>query len=251
MLPVRTHRRQRARSLSLTRREEELKEVNRERHLREQAERKAIASIEARKRAERDAKLVRRRNEELREKEIRRLERIDAEERERERERRRRREREERERVAAAIIRRRRQDAERDRLAQEMINREEERQWRAEERRRREVSEERRLVQAERERLERLQRLRIPRAPRHRPVVDYSPRVSFEEQARASFEDRGDRILNDAIRAEQMRQAERREPNGWNRRRLVDGGLRRRDTVAVGERRVFDDDRYRFGWRWR
>ncbi|KAL9038001.1 MAG: hypothetical protein Q9214_005457, partial [Letrouitia sp. 1 TL-2023] len=196
---------------------------------------------------------VRRLNEELRESEDRnRLDRIEAEERER---RRRRREREERERVATAIVARRlrqeaRQEAERDRFAQERIDRDNERRWRAEERRRREESEERRLNQEERERLERLHWLRIPRAPRHRPVVGYSPRVSFEEQARASFEDRRDRILNDDIRAEQMRQAERREPSGWIRTRPVDGGLRRRDTVAVGERRVWDDDRHRFGRRW-
>lgn len=95
-------------------------------------------------------------------------------------------------------------------------------------------------VEEERERIARRVQQMIPREPRH-PLIIYQFR-------RGSFEARGDRVIDTAIiNAEERRQAE--EHAGWFRRRSVGGGRQRRDQVAVGERRIFEDDLRRVGRR--
>ncbi|KAL8687206.1 MAG: hypothetical protein Q9224_005218 [Gallowayella concinna] len=255
--PLRDHHRPRARSISLNRQYEERKEAQRERERREHAQRVALAENDARLRAEREAQRLRDdrdrercRNENLRAREQRRLEdqrRLRLEDADRER---RRRSQEERERLAAAIVaRRRREELDRRREAEATFQRER----RAEARRRRAEDERQQLLQEERDRLARQRRAHIPRGPRHAAVLHHNEREhnDFEHRAREGFEERGDRVINDAIRAERQGQAGRgalhnNAQPGWPRAT----GLRRRGTIAGGERRIYDDDRRRWGPRW-
>ena len=259
--PIRVHQRQRARSLSLTRRYEEQKQIIREREARQHAERVAVAQHEARKRAERDADYARRerdeahaRNEALRLREQRRIDhemrrRIEAEEREM-----RRRSQEQRERDAERERRREemRRWAEHERRLRrrEEREREAEREQRREELRLREEIEMLQRAQEERERRARQVRARIPLLPRHPAEIHHPARDSFERRARESFEQHGNDVIDNAIRAEQLRQAERPAPYRRDQWWPDDGGLRRRGTVAIGERIVYDDDRRRWGRRW-
>ncbi|KAL8937426.1 MAG: hypothetical protein Q9211_003693 [Gyalolechia sp. 1 TL-2023] len=215
--PIREHRRPRPRSLSVNRDSEERDRIIQEQWRRERAEQVARAENAAREERER--------------------ERLIAREVERRIERRRRHE--ERERQAQASARRRREDADRWLAieAQEVElrreagrRREEERQWR---------------MQEERERLGRQRVAGIPRAPRHVAELHhhhhyYVERNSFEQQARDNLERRGDQVINEAIRA-RVRDDEFGYP---------DGGPRRRRTIGGAERRIYDDDRRRFGRRW-
>ncbi|KAL8728011.1 MAG: hypothetical protein Q9166_005682 [cf. Caloplaca sp. 2 TL-2023] len=253
--PLRQHHHWRARSLSLNRQYEERKKAIRER------ERRALAENEARIRAERDAQRLRderdrerRRNEDLRAREQRRLDdqrRLRIEDAERER---RRRGQEEEERLAAArVAYRRREELDRRREAEAMV----ERERRARARRRREEEQRQQLIEEERARLARQRRARIPRGPRHAVVLHHHhhhhherENDEFEQRARENFEDRGDRVINNAIRAEQLRQAGRGTPPNAQPRWPPESGLRRRGTIAAGERRFYDDDLRRWGRRW-
>ena len=100
--------------------------------------------------------------------------------------------------------------------------------------------------QEERERLERNRAAGLTRRPRPGPVVHQRPREGIAA--------RGDRVINEAIRAQNLRRFEEqnapRPGGGWDRRRDVGDGLHRRDTLAVGQRRIYDDDRRRGGRRW-
>lgn len=240
--PVREHRRQRPRSVSFDRHSEERNRVVQEQLRRERAERIALEENAARLRAERDASRVReerdrerRHNEELRAREEQRQ--FEAAERER-----RRRSQEERERQAQALVaRRRREDADR-RLAIEA----QERELHREAMRRREEEERQWRIQEERDRLERQRVLRIPRAPRHVAELHhhhhhYPERDSFERLARDNLEQRGDQVLNEAVRRARFRDADLGGP---------DGGPRRRRTIGGAERRIYDDNPQRFGPRW-
>lgn len=236
--PTRVHQRPRARSLSLTRQYDERNQVIREQERCKRFKRIARAENAARRRAERDAERVR----EERDRERRRNDDIRAREQQREaevleRERRRRSE-EERERQAVIARRRREDDFRRARAVLERERRaEEERQWRHQE---------------DEDRLERQRMVRIPRAPRHPTAVYYDhPRHryehdGFEEAARDNFERRGNQVIREAIAAERRRQAEQ-DRNGALARRPAEGGPRRRRMIEAGERRVFDDDRRRWG----
>lgn len=229
--PPREHVRQRSRTEAELREYEEHKRLVRERERREHAERRAREAENARLRAERDAERLRRHDaEEARwqaEEEQRRIrykarKHLESAERQR-----RRLEQEESEREQARL---RQLQEDRERMQAAAIS--------ADRRRRRD--------REERERLDRLRRSNIPRGPRHRPTVHQRPRVSFEER-----EDRGSRVINDAIMEEQRRRFEHPLPpgGGWPRRRDVGGGMRRRDTVAVWERIVYEDDLRRGGRR--
>ncbi len=235
-------------------------ELIQERERRMRAERIAVEEQQARIRAQKDADKVRRqrdrekkRNDNLErdrkrleqekrecaasaERERRRIaeERAHAESRERARRRRETARRQEEEQIARAELR------ERARLrAVEIVRRREEervmleRAWRHEE-------EEAARLEEERERIARRVQQMIPREPRHRPIV--------HQFGRGSFEAAGDRVINNAIiDAEERRQAE--ADAGWFRRRSIGGGVRRRDQVAVGERRIFEDNWRRVGRR--
>jgi len=216
--PVREHMRQSRRMETELREYENLKRLIRERERREHAERAAREAENARLRAEIDAELVRRGAAEdrlrIRHEERRRIESVERT--------RRRQEQENWEREQARL---RQEQEDRERLQAAAI------------------LDDRRRAREENERLERLRRLNIPRGPRHPNIVNQRPHVTFEE--------RGDRVINDAIQAENQRRSWRRAPSpdrGWSRRRDV-GGVRRRDTVAVGQRQVYNDDRRRGGRR--
>ncbi|KAL9603470.1 MAG: hypothetical protein Q9219_001157 [cf. Caloplaca sp. 3 TL-2023] len=235
--PIREHRRPRARSLSLNRQHEEQKLIKQEQERRERAERIALAENEARLRAEREAEQVRkerdrerRRNEDLRAREQRRQ--MEAAEMER-----RRRSQEERDRLTQAMVARRRNEEIDRRRAAEALEREQ----RREAQRRREDRIRQWRIQEDRERLERQRMARIPPAPRHvaelHHHIHHHGRDSFENQARDAFEEHGDQVLNEAIRA-RFRDDEVRD---------IDGGPLRRRIIGAGERRIPDDDRRR--WR--
>ncbi|KAL9001558.1 MAG: hypothetical protein Q9169_000133 [Polycauliona sp. 2 TL-2023] len=259
--PLREHHRPRARSLSTNRHYEQRKEAMREREQREHAERIALAENEARLRAEREAQRLReernrerRHVEDLRLRAQRRLEdqrRLQIEDAVRQR---RRQSQEERERLAAAIVaRRRREELDRRREAEAIL----EAERRAVARQRREDEQMQERMQEERDRLARQRRARIPRGPRHAPVLHHHHHHhpdrgsnDFGQRAREDFEDRGDRVLNDAVRAEQSRPAGRGGPQDVQPRWPADNALRRRGTIAAGERRVYDDDPRRGGRRW-
>lgn len=216
--PVREHVRQNRRTGTELREYENMKRLIREREKREHAESVAREAENARVRAEIDADLARR--------EV-------AADRQRIRH-------EERRRIESAERTRRRQEQEdwereQARLLQEQEDRE--RLHAAA------ILDDRRRAREENERLERLRRLNIPRGPRHPNTVIQRPHVTFEE--------RGDRVINDAIQAENQKRSWQMAPSpdrGWSRRRDV-GGVQRRDTVAVGQRRVYNDDRRRGGRR--
>lgn len=217
-MPVREHIPQNRRMETELRQYEDMKRLIHERERREYAERVAQEAEKARVRAEAAAELAR---------------------------------------CEAAADRLRIQYEARRRIesADRMRRRQEQENWEREQARLRQEQEDRerlpaaailadrRRARAEHERLERLRRLNIPRGPRHPTTVNQRPHVSFEE--------RGDRVINDAIQAENRRRSWQRAPSpdrGWPRRRDV-GNVRRRDTVAVGQRRVYDDDRRRGGRR--
>ncbi|KAL8672084.1 MAG: hypothetical protein Q9168_003444 [Polycauliona sp. 1 TL-2023] len=256
--PLREHHRPRARSLSTNRHYEERKEATRERERREhveRVERVALVENEARHRAEREAQRLRdernrerRHYEDLRVRAQRRLDdqrRLQIEDADRQR---RRQSEEERERLAAAIVaRRRREELDRRREAEAMA----EAERRAVARQRREEQQMQERIQEERDRLARQRHARIPRGPRHAAVLHHHHHHhhdrgsnDFGQRARDDFEDRGDQVLNDAIRAGQSRPVGRGVPQD------VQLGLRRRGTIAAGERRVYDDDLRRGGRRW-
>ena len=209
---------------------EEQQRLLRERDRREHAERAAIAE-NVRLRRERNAERVRRNLAEgqrcLRYEERRRIESAER--------RRRRIEREEWE-VEQARLRQLQEDQERMQAA--ALRNDTRRAW------------------EEHERRERLRRSNIPFRPRHRPTVNQHPRP----HGHVSLAERANRVINDAIQAgherryeaEQRRRSWHRAPapdRGWQRRRDVGGGLRRRDTIAVGQRQVYNDDRMRGGRR--
>lgn len=221
-----------------------------EREQRKRAERMALAEQEARIRAQEDAEKVRRqrdrekkRNSNLerdkRHREQEQQERAASAERERRRkaEDRARAESQERFRRRAAEAVRRRESKERAlvesrnrarHLAEAVRLREDaERAWL--ERIRLEEEEEAARTREERQRITWRLAQRIPREPRHLPELHHYVRGSFEE--------RGNRVINNAIRAEERRQAE--ADAGWFRRRTFGGGARRRDQVAVDERRIY------------
>lgn len=271
--PLREHRRHHSRTISEIQRYEELKRIVREREGREHAERQrresaerdAREAVEARRRAEWEADRVRRENEELVRQQRRRLdreERLRALETERQRQEeeelrcqereRRRQERDEiRERRIRLDERRRIESvhAERRREEQEELERERARiSQEAEDRQRLQEAAARDRIRRDRNERDRIQRQRragIPHRPRHETEVHHRPNVSFDE--------RGDQVIDDAIRAENRRWLDARAPvpiTGWARRRDVDGELRRRDTIAATQRRIYEDDRTRGGRRW-
>lgn len=144
----------------------------------------------------------------------------------------------------------RRREAEADALAEE--------QRRAAARRRRDEEQRRERIQEERDRLARQRRAHIPRGARHATVIHHHHHHhhhdretnGFQRRAREDFEDDGDRVLNNAIRAEHFRPAGHGAPLGGQPRWPHAQGLRRRGTIAAGERRVYDDDLRRRGPRW-
>ncbi|KAL9636161.1 MAG: hypothetical protein Q9204_002361 [Flavoplaca sp. TL-2023a] len=248
--PLREHHRHRARSLSLNRRYEERKEATRETERRKHVERVAFAENAKRLRAEREAQRLRdevdrerRHKEDLRIRAQRLLDdqrRLQIEDADRQR-------RQSQERVAAAIVaRRRRRELDRRREAEAEVEAQRRRRRREEER-----------MQEERDRLTRQRRARIPRSPRHAAVVHHHhhhlhecENDDFQQRAREEFEGRGDWVLNEAIRAERSRPVGRGAPQDLQPRWPRDNGLRRRGTIAAGERRVYDDDFRRWGRRW-
>ena len=252
ILPLRDHQRPRARSLSAHRTYEERKEAIRERERREYLERVALEEYNARNRAERQAQRLR---DEIRVRAQRRPEeqrRLQIEDADRQRRRRSQEERESERQAAAFVARRRRQELARRREADALA----EQQRRAAARRRRDDEQRRERIQEERDRLARQQRAHIPRGARHATVIHHHHHHhdretnGFQRRAREDFEDDGDRVLNDAIRAERFRPAGHGAPHGGQPRWPHAQGLRRRGTIAAGERRVYDDDFRRWGRRW-
>ena len=249
---IRQHER-RTRSLSSIRRYEAEKERIRQREFRERERREIIRreEREARDRAALLERLERQRTRDDEERErvasIERRERREREERrERQRERNERREREERqqdrlrERLAAEqeAIRQRGIDRERARIQQEREDHEHRRAarraqqrrediarrlWEQEDFERERAAEERaRYRYEEQRRRERAWEANIPLHPRHPVFVHHND------------SDRGDRVIRDDIRAENLRQFERRAER--LRGRYDDGWLRRRNTVDGGRR---------------
>ncbi|MCJ1267024.1 hypothetical protein MMC22_006909 [Lobaria immixta] len=222
--PYRQHHR-RARTLSPTSRYEERKRAQREaervEHEQRQRERWRLdqdAECQRRYQAQRDAEQEGRRvQREAEEIEIRRQERA------------------RREAEGLASRRRdqaRREAAERERRRQDRVRREAEEQ----ERRRQD-----RARRDEQRRNERRRAAGIPQGPRHLPAVHQYTR------GRGSLDDRGAQVLNEAIQA--RTEAERNDPyRGWYPWPDT-GGLRRRDTVAGGQRWVTEHDRRRGGRR--
>ena len=259
---LREHHRHQPRTAQEVQRYEELKRQVREREghdhaerqRRELAERTAREAVEARRRMESEMESIRRQNEELRRAERRR----DREERERqqheeeelrfqERERRRR-EREERHQRRMRL-----DELRRNELVQAEIRREEQEAIERERARIRQEDDDRQLLQEEmvrdrlrrdrneRDRIERRRRAGIPHWPRHETEVHHRPRGTLDE--------RGDQVIDDAIRAENRRRFDNTPGRGWTRRRDIGGGLRRRDTIAVTQRRIYEDDWTRRGAR--
>ncbi|KAG6999405.1 hypothetical protein G7Y79_00035g070770 [Physcia stellaris] len=256
--PFREHRRHHSRTPSEVQRYEELKRQIRERerrdHIerrrREQAERDARDADEARRQAERETERLRRQNIELMREERRRLhreERQNALEQERRREEQHRIQYQEQRRLESTRQERRRQEMEEYEREQARLQQElEDRQIMQEAAVRERLHNDRiRRDQNERDRLDRQRRAGIPLRPRHETELHHRPHVSFE--------DRGTQVIDDAIRAENRRRYEGRAPapptRGWSRRRDVGGGLQRRDTIAVTQRQVYEDDRRRGGRR--
>ncbi|KAL8963877.1 MAG: hypothetical protein Q9183_004882, partial [Haloplaca sp. 2 TL-2023] len=248
--PLRDHHRPRARSLSPTRQYEQRKQAQWERERREHAERVAIAEHEARRRAEREAERVRlerdrerRHNEAHRVREQRHIDqqmrhRIEDAERER-----RRRDQDERDRAAAIIARRRREELDRREARAERAQQEAARL-------RRHERDRQRRMQEEADRLERQRRAGIPRGPRHPTALHHHNHGRFEHEAREDFERRGDRVIDEAIRADQTRQAPGPHADDVQARWPAGYGLRRRGTIGAAERIVYDDDRRFRGRRW-
>ncbi|KAL8795332.1 MAG: hypothetical protein Q9195_002202 [Heterodermia aff. obscurata] len=240
---LRQHRRQHTRTPSETRRYEELKREVRERERRahvdrqrrDQAERAAQATQHEIERLRRE-NLLQRENLELLREQGRRREREETRQMEEQGARRQRRIRldeqwwQHQEDIEIGQARRRQEQEDRQALqeaaAREQIRRDQIRR-----------------DQDERDRIERQRRAGIPRGPRHRPEVHQRRRVSFDE--------RGDQVIDEAI--QDRRRFENRAPvpprRGWSRHRDVGGGVRRRDTIAVTERGVYEDDRRRGGRR--
>ena len=239
--PLREHRRK----------YEELKRQVRETERRDHIERQRRdqAERDAQEANEREIERLQRENLELLRRERRRLE---QEERRHNQERQRRRMEEQEERQQRRLEseqqerRRRRQEANEREQARRRQEREDRQALQEEFVREQMRTDRMRRDQDERDRIERQRRAGIPRGPRHRPEVHHRRRVSFEE--------RGDQVIDDAIREQDRRRFETRAPvpprRGWSRHRDVGGGLRRRDTIAVTERGVYEDDRRRGGRRW-
>ncbi|KAL8984080.1 MAG: hypothetical protein Q9205_001856 [Flavoplaca limonia] len=236
--PWREHHRPRARSLSLNRQYNKHKEAMRELERRKHVDRVA-AETAKRLSAEREAQRLRdevdrerRHNDDLR---IRAQRRLDDQRRLRIKD---------ADRVAAAIVARDRRREEAEAVVE------------AERRRRRRRREEEERIQEEQDRLTRQRRARIPRGPRHAAVVHHHhhhherENNDFQQRAREEFQGRGDWVLNEAIRAEQSRPVGRGAPQDLQPRWRRANGLRRRGTIAAGERRVYDDDFRRWGPRW-
>ena len=257
--PLREHRRNQPHNPSEVERYEELKRLIRERegreHVerlrRERAERVAQDAEEARRRAERETQRLRHENIELARAERRRLEEEEEDIRTQEHERqlqeqnarrRRRIQMEERRRIESAQLERSRREREELEREQARLRQEREDRQRLQEAA---IRDRLQRDRNERERIERQRRAGIPLRPRHETEVHHRPTVSFEE--------RGDQVIDAAIRrAEDRRRFNERVPapgRGWPRRRDVGGGLMRRDTIAVSQRRVYEDDRRRGGRR--
>ncbi|KAL8880072.1 MAG: hypothetical protein Q9198_002448 [Flavoplaca austrocitrina] len=255
--PLREHHRPRARSLSLNRQYDKHKEAMREHERRKHVERVAFTENTKRLRAEREAQRLReevdrerRHKEDLRIRAQRLLDdqrRLQIEDANRQR-------RQSQERVAAAIVaRRRRRELDRRREAEAIV----EAERRVADRRRREEEVIQERMQEERDRLTRQRLARIPRGPRHAAVLHHHhhhhyerENNDFQQRAREEFEGRGDWVLNQAMRAEQSRPVGRGAPQDLQPRWPRANGLRRRGTIAAGERRVYDDDFRRGGRRW-
>lgn len=260
---LREHHRHLPRTAPEVQRYEELKRQVREREgrdhaerqRRELAERTAREAVEARRRIESEMERIRHQYEELRRADQRRR---DREERERQQQ--------EEEELRFQECERRRQEHEerrqrrirlgelrRNELAQAEIRREEQEVIERERARIRQEAEDRQLLQEEivrdrlrrdrdeRDRIERQRRAGIPHRPRHETEVHHRPHVSFDE--------RGDQVIDDAIRAENRRRFDNAPGRGWPRRRDVGGGLRGRDTIAVTQRHIHEDDWTRRGAR--
>lgn len=125
--------------------------------------------------------------------------------------------------VARARILQEQEDLERLREAERARQLREERAWRHQEEWRLRDEQARRQYE-ERQRYARAHQANIPRRPRH-PVFVHPNEDRL---------DRGDRFIQNAIRAENLRQFERRA--GWARGRYDDGALRRRNTIDGGQR---------------
>ncbi|MCJ1379384.1 hypothetical protein MMC17_002485 [Xylographa soralifera] len=89
--------------------------------------------------------------------------------------------------------------------------------------------------------------LQYERAQRQRHRQDTARVVEIHQTRRDNFEDRGARVLGQAMQDEIDRQAGRRARNRGLERRPEGVGLRRRGTYA-GEQIVYDDDS-RWAWR--
>ena len=260
--PLRERHRHQPRTAPEVQRYEELKRQVREREgrdhterqRRELAERTAREAVEARRRTESEMERMRRQNEELRRAERRRdreeTERQQQEEEERRFQARERRRREHEERRQRRI---RHDELRRNELARAESRREEQEAIERERARRRQEAADRQSLQEayvrdrlrrdreERDRIERQRRAGIPHRPRHETEVHHRPHVTFDE--------RGDQVIDGAIRAENRRRFDNTPGSGWPRRRDVGGGLRRRDTIAVAQRRIYEDDWTRRGAR--
>ncbi|MCJ1420287.1 hypothetical protein MMC32_006644 [Xylographa parallela] len=88
--------------------------------------------------------------------------------------------------------------------------------------------------------------LRYERAQRQRHRQDTARVVEVHQTRHENIEDRGARVLGQAMQAEVERQAGRRARNRGLDRRPEEAGLRRRGTYA-GEQIVYDDDS-RWAW---
>ena len=260
--PLRQHQRHHTRTPSETRRYEELKRQVRERERRDhverqrrdQAERDAHEADEAR---QREIEHLRRENIELLRAERRRLE---QEERQRNREQERRRmevqdeerrqrriRRDEQRRLESEQQERRRRQQEDDeteqaRQRQERADRQALQEAAARDRirrdqQRRDRRDQMRRDQAERDRIERQRRADIPRGPRHRAEVHH--------RRGASFEERGDQVIDEAIHRRQFEYGAPTQPRRrGSRYRDIGGGVRH-------DRIVYEDDRRRGGRRHR
>ena len=251
-IPLREHRRHHSRTPSEVQRYEELKRQIRERERRDHIERQRREQAERDARqAERETERLRRQNIELMREERRRLhreERQNALEQERRREEQHRIQYQEQRRLESTRQERRRRqemagyEREQARLQQEWEDRQIMQEAAVRERMH---SDRMRRNQNERDRLDRQRRAGIPLRPRHETELHHRPHVSFEE--------RGTQVIDDAIRAEDRRRFEGRAPapptRGWSRRRDIGGGLQRRDTIAVTQRHIYEDDRRRGGRR--
>ena len=208
-------------------------ELLQEQELRRRAERVAQAEREARVRAqhdahkvEKDAKKMRkqRNREKMRNNDLERENRhLEQDRRDREASAERERRRKAADRAHAERARAESRERARFRLSEAVRHREEEEERAWLETIRRDEEEEAARFREERARLERRRQQGIPREPRHPAQIHQHGRVSFEE--------RGARVIENAIRAEDRRQAE--ADAVWLRPINGAGGRRRGDQVAM------------------